>query len=360
MLAPPSDGGLDKQAKLLRFNLSLIPAVPVVRRYQQWNIDGELPTKARQKLREVTLQLFEKYDLQPSEMLVRGQYEALARRMERGRNAIEDADFSQGRDDASLRKLAAQWRERVNEAYLAEVRNEPEGPAKVNAIWNEDEYLLFLLNPEIEAVPRALAKKTLSRLVLGAVLEQLSARTNWISASLSQDKAERTQASWNSQKDAGRTSKTAPGNARNAWLNARSAWTKYLDRNNVGPTALTAALPEIRAHFQRGDGERALSMWEDLQRDIHRYAAARLELAHDMAQTGQDPAASLDALAAEIEQLLKDPAIAKERAAINAGVLQNVFDGPTRWSLVERDWGPDGNLAWLLESIRLARSSDKL
>ena len=110
------------------------------------------------------------------------------------------------------------------------------------------------------------------------------------------------------------------------------------------------------------DAEIASNHLRALRDDRHYFPDYRAVLLYRADLVARSPACAraLDALAAEIEQLLKDPAIAKERAAINAGVLQNVFDGPTRWSLVERDWGPDGNLAWLLESIRLARSSDKL
>ena len=46
--------------------------MPVLRRYQEWGIDAELPAKARNKLREMTFQIFEKYDLVLQEAVFAG------------------------------------------------------------------------------------------------------------------------------------------------------------------------------------------------------------------------------------------------------------------------------------------------
>ncbi len=352
------DGGADQTERAKNFAKSLIPMPPVVQRYQELRILGELPPLALEVLvNKVTVPLFEHYYLQPGDMLIRGKHEALPRRLDRIRTVVDDAEVAGPQEEQDLIKQAAVWRERVNDAYLAAIQQGPDGAAKVNALWQEDQYLIYLLRPEDEEMPRNVTKKILSRLVLSAVREPLGARANWLFASLSQDKAERAHETLLAQREAGKESKTAVANARNAWLNARSAWTKYLDRNNLGPGIFASNLPVLRRHLQRGDTERAMSQWEYLHRELHQYVAARLEQAQAMEHTGQSSAAQLDHLAKEIEQLLNDETLAKERALVAASGLLNTPDAQRRWSLLLRDWGPNGNLAWLGETIRLARKA---
>jgi hypothetical protein len=287
-------------------------------------------------------------------LLIRGKYESLPRRLERIRAALDDAEFAEARDERQLAKLAASWRQKANEAYLAAVQ---EGNAeKVRQLWEEDQYFVFLIGQaDLDEIPRNAVKKALSRIVLSAARKPLAARSNWLFALLSEDKAERLDEVAQVQKDAGKEAKTTLTNRRNAWLNARGAWNQYLDRNNVGPSIAAASLPEIREHLKRGDAERALAQWEYIQREIHEYAAARLGQARAMRHLGQDPSATLEQLARDLDALLSDPALAKERAAAPTAGVFNAPAGQSRWTLLTRDWGPDGSLAWLRDSVRLAQ-----
>jgi len=347
------DGGVDATHRAKRFASNLVPWPPVLQRYQDLRILGELPPAARVALLNVTAELFDRYYRQPGEMLARGKADLLPRRLERIRAVSDDAEFANVRDDRELAKLAAAWRERVNQAYLAALR-ESDGPLKVREIWEEDQFLIFLLQqPDLEEIPRHAAKKALSRLVLAASRQPLAARANWLFALLSEDKAERMQEVWSAQKAAGKDAKTAASNVRNAWLNARSAWNQYLDRNNLGPGIYASSLPDMRRQLERGEPDRALNQWEYLQQELHQYAAARLAQARAMRETGQNPDAILEQLGKEIDQLRNDPALAKERAMAPASGLLQAPDGPRRWALLMRDWGPDGTLAWLRETIRL-------
>src|SRR5205085_8200892 len=101
--------------------------------------------------------LFDNYYVQPGEMLIRGKTDSLPRRLERIRTVIEDAEFATPQEEQDLLKQAAAWRERVNAAYLA-LSREPDGGRKVGAIWAEDQYLLFLLDPDEETTPRNVKK----------------------------------------------------------------------------------------------------------------------------------------------------------------------------------------------------------
>ncbi len=356
------NGGLDQTRRADRFAINLIPSAQVIKRYQELRIYRELPTLAQPMfVDKMTAPLFELYHRQPGEMLIRGRYEALPRRLDRIRTVVEDADAANPNEEKELIKQAAAWRERVNAAYGAFIRKDPDGEAKVKAIWEEDHYLLYLMQPELEEAPRGVTKTVLSRLILAAVREPLAARVNWLFASLSQDKAERAQETLLAQKEAGKETKAATASARNAWLNARSAWTKYLDRNNLGPGLFASSLPELRFYLHNGDTESMLSLWEYMHRETHQYAAARLEQAQAMEHTGQNAAALLDLLAKELSQLQGDETLAKERTIVGTSGILNLRDpqaredAQRRWRLLQRDWGPDGNFAWLLESVRLAR-----
>jgi hypothetical protein len=343
--ASVEEGGADQTHFAMFFAKSLVPWPPILRRYQELRIFFELPPAALEGLLMRTSALLERYDREPGELLIRGKIDVLPRRLERARTAVEDAEFADPQTEQALLKEAAVWRERVKDAYLAAQR-EPDGGQKVGVIWEEDQYLTYLLQPEIDAAPRNLTKKTLSKLVLNATRESLGARANWYFASLCQDKAERLrQAGGN------------PKLVRDAWLNARGAWTKYLDRNNLGPGIFAASIPELQRHAQRRDTERALGQWEYLHRELHHYAAARLEQARAMEQLGQDPNPVLDQLKREINQLLQDEALAKDRAGFAASGLLDTPGSQRRWALLMRDWAPDGNLAWLLETARLSRKT---
>lgn len=353
--ASVDDGGLDASQRALRFSSQLIPWPPVLKRYQELRILSELPQAARVNLINVTAQLFDRYYLQPGEMLARGKSDALPRRLERIRGVLDDAEFSSDRDDRELTKLAAAWRDRVNKAYLA-MQREADGAAKVQELWEEDIYLTYLIHqPDLEDIPRNIPKKTLSRLILAASRQPLAARANWLFASLSQDKAERLQAAWSVQKSAGQETKTAAMNVRNAWLNTRSAWNQYLDRNNLGPGIYATSLPKIRIAFEQGEWDFGLNEWEYLQHEVHRYVAARLGQAKAMRETGQDPGPLLEQLDRELDQLINDPNIAKARAAVPVASLARVPEFARRWSLLSRDWGPDGAYAWLRETVRLVQ-----
>ena len=352
------DGGTDPSDRAKNFARAQAPTAPVIQRYRELRVFAELPPLALEVLmNKITMPLFEQYYVEPSEMLIRGKSEALPRRLDRIRAVIDDGEVANAQEEQELAKQAAVWRERVNQAYLAAIQQGGEGAARVNSLWQEDQYLIYLLRPEEEEIPRNVTKKTLSRLVLSAVREPLGARANWLFASLSQDKAERAQETLLAQRDAGKEAKAAAANARNAWLNARSAWSKYLDRNNLGPGVFKNNLPAMRFYLQRGDTERLLAQWEYCQRELHQYTAARLKQSQAIQRAGQNANPQLDALLKELEQIQNDETLAKERAAVAGSGVLNSPDARRRWSLLLRDWGPTGNFAWIEETARLARQA---
>ena len=72
-------------------------------------------------------------------------------------------------------------------------------------------------------------------------------------------------------------------------------------------------------------------------------------------QAGQNPNPVLDQLAEDLDQLLKNERSPKNEPPLPRRASSPVPDGHRRWSMLMRDWGPDGNLAWMLETIRLSR-----
>lgn len=356
--APVDDGGKDVRQRTRRFTSDLIPWPPVLERYHELQLLADIPPPARDTLLKITSDLFERYYRQPGEMLERGKTDALPRRLERIRAVVDDAEFSAGDADTFAPRVA-DWRQRVKKAYLAALRD-PSAAEAVREIWEEDQYLLYLIQqPDLEDIPRSAVKKELSRIVLSAARRPLAARVNWLFALLSEDRALRLAESAALQKNADRTSKSTAVNLRNAWLNARGAWNQYLDRNNLGPTIYATSLPEIRRFLDRGEFDRALNQWEYLQTELHHYAAARLGLARAMENLGQPAGSVYEDLRRELRGLIETPEIATALKASAAAGIANAIDGPRRWQLLTRDWGADGTLAWLAESIRLREDASR-
>ena len=352
---PVEDGGGDKSGKSKRLYLSFAPVTQVIGRYQQLHVFAELPPEAQKMLVHLTGELFDKYCMQPREMLSRGKLESLPRRLDRIRSVVEDAEFTNPKEEIDLVKEAAVWRERVFAASLAKANGEQGGAEEYRKIWEEDQYLAGLLQPDSDIPLRSGARRTLSKIILSACREPLGARANQLLAEISHDKAERADAILRLQRRTGKETKSAAVNARNAWVNARSAWTRYLDRYNLGPAAIPAQLQAIRLRWQREEIESALLLWENLHLELHDYVAAKLALIRALEGSGQSTALTIDAVLAELSTLDRDAPAAKElescRNAARGEPLQR------RLELLSRDWSPDGGFVWARRRIELAKKA---
>lgn len=352
---PPEEGGQDKTGRWEHFTRNLIPWPPVIARYQQLHIFTDLPAPALENLKIVTATLFEKYYRQPQEMLVRGKVEQLPGRLDRVRTVLEEAEFAGPQEEKQLIELAADWRQRVNEAYLAVLRQDPEAADRLRKIWEDDPYLTYLLQPEVES-PRGKSKRVLSRLVLSAVREPIGSRASLLLAGLAHDRAERVEAVLRMHQAAGKEAKVASANAHRAWLDARSGWHRYLDRHNLGKAIVPANLALVRQRRERGDVDGAITQLEYMHLELHHYVSARRQSARVEERLGSPAAPLLASLAQELEPLVQSGEVAKEIAAtrelVRAAPPQVRTGLDRRLELLSRDWGENGTFAWAMSIER--------
>jgi hypothetical protein len=366
MILPPDEGGTDKEDRLKRFQADLVPWASIGLAFEEIRLGREqLGDKAFAQLLRIAGELFEKYDLQPHQTLLRGR--DVIQRLDRVRGFLEDESLISQTDDPAFQKAVAAWRSDANKAYAALEGNQPSGKALVNTLWGEDQYLLTLLQADAEERPDRYKKMALTRIIAHAVRGPLSQRVLWLRAMVWQEKAERDQ-----QIAAAATkNKSAAANAHNAWLNTRVAWNQYLDRATPGDAARAQRLEAIRAQAKRGGPgpAYAASLLEEMHRDLHRDAAARIEHARAtyfldgakvavpplrqladqldaLREKGKDGTAAMAAVVAEVRQRLHGP-----KAAVSVRSLD----------LMDRDWTPQGNVYWVGQQIRvqIARWAEK-
>ena len=214
------------------------------------------------------------------------------------------------------------------------------------------------MNPDSDIPLRSAARKTVSKIILSACREPLGARANLLLAEISHDKAERADAILRQQRRAGKETKAAAVNARNSWVNARSAWDRYLDRYNLGPSAIPAQLQAIRflgQRGQRGDLDSAILLWQNLHLELHDYVAAKSALIRALEGSGQSAASTIDAFAAELDAIMKDEPVAKELQRFRDAGLAEPYQ--RRLELLSGDWSPEGGFAWTRRRIELAKKA---
>jgi hypothetical protein len=366
-LLSADEGGTDKEDRLKRFRADLVPWSSIVLALEQLKLGRDyIAEPAFAQLVHLAGDLFEKYDVQPAELLLRGR--EIVPRLDRVRGFLEDDSLVTQADDAELQKAVAGWREQAKAAYEALAANHPTGKSQVNKLWAEDLYLLSLLQvdseerPErskkidSEERPERYKKMALTRILAYAVRGPLSQRVLWLRAMLWQDKAERDQV----LAGAKGAPKGAAINARNAWLNTGVAWDQYLDRADLSPAARTRRLEAVRALAKRdGPGPAyAGNLLEGLHLDLHRAFAARVSRARatSFLDGAKAAVAPLRGLQQEVDALLEKGKDGSP-AVVAADVRQRLHDPKAAplvrsLELLERDWAPQGYVDWLGRHVR--------
>ncbi len=359
-LLPADEGGIDTDQRLKHFRERRVPWVPILRALEEIKLGpGQLPDPALAQLTRFLAELFDKYELQPHEMLLRGKGEEFTRRLERARSFLENESLGGLANDPEAQKEIADWRARISAAYGAVAAKEAGAMGRVNAVWGEDFYFLALLNVDAEEPPERFPKKVLTRIVAQAAREPLVQRTLWLRAMLWQEKAERDQI--RADRAAGKG--VAAGQAHSAWLNTRPAWGVFLDRTGLSPAARQARLDAVRAVIKRRDklaATEAAGMLEALHLDLRRHYAARLHQAR-AARYLDGAASAADLLRGIEDELAGLLAQDKEGRPGLTGDIQEVrqrLQAPAQARLIgslellERDWAPHGNYYWLRQRVR--------
>lgn len=356
LLLPADEGGVDKENRFKRFQVERAPWSPVWLSLTQIKLGpSQLAEPALNHLLRITADLCERYDLQPHEMLLHGKGDDAVQRLHRGRSFLEHEGAD---DEADFQRAVAEWRARANAAYAAVANQDPNGQGLVNGLWADDQFMLALLQVDLEDEPGKYPKKTLTRIASHSIREYLYQRSLWLRAILWQDRAERDQV---------RAERAAPGNklaesAKNAWRNTRPAWNLYIDRIGMGPAARQRRLDTVLAHLKNagdpGSAVHAAHLIEALHLDLHHYYAARMNHARaayhlDGAKAG---AALLRDVDAELSVLLDRGKNDAPGLKPDVDAIQQRLRGTPATAhsleLLQQDWTPQGNFYWLQQRVR--------
>jgi hypothetical protein len=345
------DGGIDKRGRYQRFRSQQIPASAILGLQAMHLLHPqEIPEMARDRLVSKIGELFDLYALQPKEFFLHGHFDATLKRVDRMRGVLESEEAAKPLEENVFQRRLKDWRARVNEAYISFlVRKDPGGEAKVEALWNDDQYLRNVFQIDSDFPLEKFEKKMLSLIVFNACREPLGQQVNQLVASCVHEKAAQLQANLETRTAAGKDVATAKDNAGYAWKNARGQWNKFLDRYQFNAQSLPKRLAEIGQRWNNNELEAALNLWEQLHLDIHNNIEARLRLAEAQAQL-QANSPALSDLQADLEALRKSdlPKLLNEcrEKATNPPLLAQ------RLELLARDWAPQGYVHWLSESTQ--------
>ncbi len=351
LILPADDGGIDKTGRIQRYLLNQFPLGSIVGHYNDMKIYRELSDQPRTMLLQKTMELFGVFYIQPEEHLLRGQFTEALKRLERIRTVAEMEEAAHQPDNAAVQKRIAEWRERVRGAYLELARKESGAQAKVNQLWNEDQYLLHLFQVDSEIPLAKFEKKTLSFILLHACREALGQQVAELEAARWHEKAAHAQALADALAAQGKDNDRFQREAKSGWVNARGSWSKYLDRYPLNAVAVSRRLEAIHRKWIADEYEGAVALWELLHADMHALLDARLRLAESQTRLGSEALAqsTYNTLLDDIAQLKKSD-IQKGLAASQEGTGDRVH--AARLELLARSWAPQGHLAWLEREVR--------
>jgi hypothetical protein len=349
------DGGIDTSGRHLRFQRQQIPGAVLGLHLQEMRLD--IPEQALVQLSSFTVQLFNLVAVQPREFFLHGQFDAAFKRLDRIRNVLETEEAANPLEKAEFQRQIAEWRERVRQAYISLlVHKEQNGQAKVSALWNEDQYLLNVLQVDSEIPLESYSKKTLSLIILNTCREPLGRQVSYLAASCLHEKAAQLQANLDFLTSTGKDVAIVKENADFAWRNARRAWGSYLDHYALFAPIVPMRLKEIAQRWNPANVENAVSLWEQLFLDMHATFEARLRLAETQVYLKSSDSGLKELLedldAFQNSDLPKTLAKYVEAAKAPGQVAKSL-------ELLNRDWQPQGNIHWLRESVRLKAAQAK-
>jgi hypothetical protein len=362
---PPPEGGTDALGRLSKFEAQRIPLMAVVQNYTAMGLMGkEMPVEQAQfLLMKFAQQLFIEYVDKPHALMLKSQLDKANKKLQIMRSVLEDLEFA---PPQNLNKMISAWREQVRIRYLAVVRARQESPGSpreaaaqeaAEAFWYKDRYLMTLLNGENPDTQKH-AKEELSNIVLTAVKDPLGEQVHYLLAGVWQEKAERSQASWERVQKTGKSEaqvRRALEKKNEAWTDVCGWWQKYEARYPLAWSSLEPRFQIIPIFWKKAQQEKALSQWDNFLGEVHRTAAAPYFLAQAHLRLGQAKEARkrLVKLEGDLTSLLQNADIQKELTSAKETVKEQ--GNPIQAAIVEnlaRDLGPDGGFFLLREKVR--------
>jgi hypothetical protein len=311
------------------------------------------------------------YALETRVFLLRGQYEKAAKRLNIIASAYDDLEFAPLGLQQFKQELL-KWCNQADRAYLLRIRakeaaEQSMAQALIEKLWNDEQYLGALTegqDPNAQKQKKddtgaqtVQPEKTILAVALLTVLkDSLGEEACYLQSQNSQERTERSQASWQRLTDAGEAVKArkVAEHAQESWQATAGWWRKYVERYSFDPGSLPARLKAIREMSQRGEIRQVTSDWNQLLTEVHRSAAARLNLARAL-ENGGGKDAALQGLTELVKNLGAfrtnpelQPAIAEFTARALAASMSKEFV-----ESMARDLGPQGGFQALEETAQL-------
>jgi hypothetical protein len=369
---PKSESGLDTTGRASLINQTRLPVANVSVNFRQINVmQGRLPAPVFTRLTNLADEFFARYDLQPRELYLHCQYEAMRQRQERILPLVKTDAFV---SDKEFRDELAKWFALINTAggdledRDAAVRAKAKqvleslGGADFLLHWMRDvesEKKLADVEKEIREVNGKgdQNRSTPTKILAVGLRDHFDFELIRSQAAVSQEKAERLQSALRAQ---AKPSDTVVTRAHEAWIVAKSAWDNfYLARIPLEFT-IDQRLDQMRKRVHREEIDLRVGMLETLHLDVQRYFNAKLRLAECLAHTHPDGVkaanAYLEKTKAEIEQieakgLLRDEIKSLQDILPRLAMKDARAVFQRRLDLLSHDWSERGNYFWLKQQI---------
>ncbi len=369
---PPQEGGTDNRRRTIGFAASSGPLANVVLNYAQVNLTKSLlPAAAWNMLLGISDDLINKYDVQPREMFLHGQHEAMIRRLDRMQKLTKNDLFSGLAEDKVFRTDLAAWQKTAGLAYARlgseDARQRGQGQYELQELWRRDPVLDVLINldkdDKIEHEDRTNPKGTaiedrikatkpsmLVRILAVGMREVFDLELARIVAGANHEKAASAQAAVDASL---KPTDSAKERADEAWGLAKTSWSSfYLSR-----LALDFIIEQRVEQAKIQPILIRIPLLESMHRDTFRILNAKLRLSECVFYTqGQDESlAYLTSVKSEIEGIEKKGLMAALTAQTLAELRQH--SGPEanaltkRLELLDNDWRLTGTYAWLKQHI---------
>ena len=341
-----------------------MPLANVLANYAQIRFtDQLLPKSSFEIMNSLTQLFFNKYDMQPREMYLRGQFDTVGRRQERLQIFVQDNLLISLVNDVNFRTELIEWQKQMTKANAysddADPKVRTEAQQEMQNLWMRDQFITWMIEiTKEEKHDHRYEKTVVTRVLAVGMREYFEFELARSQAATYLEKAEIAQASLRAQPNP-----KAKADTLKAWKAAKNAWQRfYIDRIALD-AKIERQLKQIE--FVEYDSRRGreldqidnrIRLLDVLHQDIHKYFQAKLRVADCLEHLDGTKAANayLEAVKRDIEAL--------EKKDLLQTTIRNLSGNPFarnnqplfqkhRLELLARDWSDHGSFFWLKQQI---------
>jgi hypothetical protein len=370
LFLPKQEGGTDSGLRFLDYHGARTPQANVMANLDPFGVSPkQLPRAAWDDFsRRIIEDLFNKYDIQPREMYLRGHRDAMARRQERMELFVDNPALKGLATDRATAIEIAVWLNKVSEAYAGvDLKQKGAAQKAMASIWSDDTFMarLILVDKDEHAIRHAGPNEQLKRTVLTKIVaigtrDYFDFELAHTRALANHEQAERVQAT----ADATRANDQIRKRAASAWSEAKSPWSNYyIDRISLsgkieqGLQQSRRFLPAMRTAEDVQFLEYRMGIVENLHFDVHKYFDAKVRYAECKAHTenAKASAAYLEETKREIEDMERQAQL-KGEIDILVQLIRGLQEPlraryQKRLDLLMNDWSANGNYSWIKRQI---------